>query len=114
MRRRVAPRGAVRTHQTLDEIAKQLPELSLTERAFFDEALYTFDAQALLAWLRQQLPSLARIAGHEDLDTGQVPASDDPAQRVQRKRDPGPLFPWSRVLAEGSWQRWLPHATARP
>ncbi|MGM0985302.1 MAG: CHAD domain-containing protein [Pseudomonadota bacterium] len=44
--------GAVRTHQTLDEIAKQLPELSLTERAFFDEALYTFDAQALLAWLR--------------------------------------------------------------
>ena len=69
---------------------------------------------ALLAWLRQQLPSLERIAGHEDLDTGQVPASDDPAQRVQRKRDPGPLFPWSRVLAEGSWQHWLPHDTARP
>lgn len=69
---------------------------------------------ALLAWLRQQLPSLERIAGHEDLDTEQVPASDDPAQHVQRKRDPGPLFPWARVLAGGAWQRWIPHATARP
>ncbi|MDZ7852079.1 MAG: CHAD domain-containing protein [Halomonas sp.] len=43
--------GAVRTRQTLDEIARRLPELSLIERAFFDEALYTFEAEALLAWL---------------------------------------------------------------
>jgi N-acetylmuramoyl-L-alanine amidase len=26
-------------------------------------------------------------------------ASDDPERRVPRKRDPGPLFPWPRVLA---------------
>ncbi|MCA1769270.1 MAG: CHAD domain-containing protein [Halomonas sp.] len=44
--------GATRTRETLDEIAGQLPELSLTERAFVDEALYTFDGQALLAWLK--------------------------------------------------------------
>ncbi|MGM0535832.1 MAG: CHAD domain-containing protein [Pseudomonadota bacterium] len=44
--------GAVRTRQTLDEMAKRLPERSLIERAFFDEALYTFEGDTLLAWLR--------------------------------------------------------------
>jgi N-acetylmuramoyl-L-alanine amidase len=53
---------------------------------------------ALLQQLRRELPNLQWIAGHEDLDTRQVPASDDPAQQVARKRDPGPQFPWSRVL----------------
>jgi N-acetylmuramoyl-L-alanine amidase len=54
----------------------------------------------LLRKLRQDLPALAWIAGHEDLDTARVPASDDPALEVARKRDPGPLFPWPRVLAD--------------
>ena len=54
---------------------------------------------ALLARLRAELPALANLAGHEDLDTAQVPASDDPARTVARKRDPGPLFPWAEVLA---------------
>lgn len=54
---------------------------------------------ALLAWLPRPLPSLRQIAGHEDLDTAQEPASDDPSLRVPRKRDPGPLFPWDRVMA---------------
>lgn len=62
------------------------------------------DAQvdALIALLRQlqaTLPSLRDIAGHEDLDRDTVPATDDPAATVPRKRDPGPLFPWERVLA---------------
>jgi N-acetylmuramoyl-L-alanine amidase len=62
------------------------------------------DAQvdALLALLRDlcdTLPALTRISGHEVLDTEQVPASNDHDQRVYRKRDPGPMFPWSRVLA---------------
>ena len=54
---------------------------------------------ALLQRLAGELPSLRFIAGHEELDTEQVAASDDPALRVPRKRDPGPLFPWPRVLA---------------
>lgn len=54
---------------------------------------------ALLRHLREQIPSLRLIAGHEDLDTALVAASDDPAVQVRRKRDPGPLFPWERVLA---------------
>jgi N-acetylmuramoyl-L-alanine amidase len=52
----------------------------------------------LLTVLHAQFPNLRWIAGHEDLDTTQVPASDDPQKTVARKRDPGPMFPWSRVL----------------
>lgn len=53
---------------------------------------------ALLQVLVEEFPNLRHIAGHEDLDTGWIPASDDPAVAVRRKRDPGPLFPWDRVL----------------
>lgn len=53
----------------------------------------------LLNDLKQQLPNMRFIAGHEVLDTNQVPASDNPDVRVFRKRDPGPQFPWAQVLA---------------
>ena len=53
---------------------------------------------ALLARLRAQLPALRHIAGHEDLDTDEVAATDDPAIRVRRKLDPGVMFPWQRIL----------------
>lgn len=62
----------------------------------------------LLRWLPAQLPALHRIAGHEDLDRSREPASDDPAVQVQRKLDPGPLFPWARVMAAIPLQRWIP------
>lgn len=52
----------------------------------------------LLNQLKRQLPQLTLISGHEDLDTAQVPASDNPKLMVFRKRDPGPQFPWSQVL----------------
>ena len=54
---------------------------------------------ALLSRLRAELPALRAVAGHEDLDTARVPASDDPAKTVARKRDPGERFPWGEVLA---------------
>lgn len=60
---------------------------------------------ALVAELRRALPNLASIAGHEDLDIERVPASDDPSTLVARKRDPGPLFPWPRVLLETGLRR---------
>ena len=53
---------------------------------------------ALLRWLSLEVPSLRQIAGHEDLDTTTVPATDDPDVLVPRKRDPGPRFPWQQVL----------------
>ena len=52
----------------------------------------------LLQQLQSQLPALRFIAGHEDLDTEQETAVDDPTVLVPRKRDPGPLFPWARVM----------------
>lgn len=52
----------------------------------------------LLHGLQSTLPSLQWIAGHEDLDTTEVPASNDATVMVRRKRDPGPLFPWDVVL----------------
>ena len=63
---------------------------------------------ALLAHLRATLPGLRLIAGHEDLDTERVAASDDPARSVARKVDPGPLFPWARVLAACGLERLPP------
>ena len=63
---------------------------------------------ALLESLKRELPELRCIAGHEDLDVATVPASDDPTRLVSRKRDPGPMFPWERVLAESRLQRLKP------
>jgi len=54
--------------------------------------------RALLAELRHYFPRLHQIAGHEDLDTAMVQASDNPALKIHRKLDPGPLFPWAEVL----------------
>jgi N-acetylmuramoyl-L-alanine amidase len=63
---------------------------------------------ALRQALRAELPALRLIAGHEDLDTGRVPAEDAPGVLVARKRDPGPRFPWQTVLAQVPLERWVP------
>ena len=60
---------------------------------------------ALLAQLRAAFPKLRRIAGHEDLDTDLMPASDDPARQVRRKLDPGVRFPWDAVVPACGLQR---------
>jgi N-acetylmuramoyl-L-alanine amidase len=61
--------------------------------------------RALLAQLRQDFPNLRQIAGHEDLDTAMMPASDDPALEVHRKLDPGPMFLWAELLADSALER---------
>jgi N-acetylmuramoyl-L-alanine amidase len=73
-----------------------------------DEAYPDAQVDALVGLLNRlagELPALRHIAGHEDLDREQVAASDDPAMQVPRKRDPGPRFPWDRVLARIPLQR---------
>lgn len=62
---------------------------------------------ALINDLRQRLPRLAHLAGHADLDRATVAASDAPEQHVQRKIDPGSLFPWDIVLAATGLPRRL-------
>ena len=59
----------------------------------------------LLAQLRREFPNLREIAGHEELDTEMVAASDAPDQRVRRKLDPGPQFPWEDVLRDSGLVR---------
>jgi len=65
---------------------------------------------ALLRKLRGGLPSLRYIAGHEDLDRRLEPASDDAAILLPRRRDPGPLFPWSDVVPACELERLIPPA----
>jgi N-acetylmuramoyl-L-alanine amidase len=52
----------------------------------------------LLNALVSTLPNLKQIAGHDELDTDTIPASNDPKILIRRKLDPGPTFPWQRVL----------------
>lgn len=60
---------------------------------------------ALVAHLRTMLPNLCSIAGHEELDAAMVAASDDATRQVRRKLDPGPQFPWPRVMDSCGLQR---------
>jgi N-acetylmuramoyl-L-alanine amidase len=63
---------------------------------------------ALLHDLCANHSGLHNIAGHEQLDTDQVPASDNPDFQVYRKRDPGPCFPWPEILQVVPLQKYSP------
>ncbi|MGQ4583123.1 N-acetylmuramoyl-L-alanine amidase [Lysobacter sp. F60174L2] len=87
------------------------PDWLDSRRQAMDEPYTEAQIAALVALLRrlaEELPSLRFIAGHEDLDTAMVEASDHPARQVHRKRDPGPRFPWSRVLESTTLERLQP------
>jgi N-acetylmuramoyl-L-alanine amidase len=60
----------------------------------------------LLGNLKNELPNLCWLAGHDELDQRLVPASDDPSIEVRRKLDPGPDFPWNRVETSCGLRRW--------
>jgi N-acetylmuramoyl-L-alanine amidase len=77
----------------LDSRRQAMPE------AYTDAQLDALEG--LLGQLRAEIPSLRRIAGHEDLDTAKEPASDDASIMVRRKRDPGEHFPWRRFEGLG-------------
>lgn len=89
----------------------RFPDWLDSRRQTMDEAYPPAQIVALVALLRvlaSDYPGLTQIAGHEDLDTAEVPASDAPDRRVRRKRDPGPKFPWEGVLDAVPLQRFTP------
>jgi len=59
----------------------------------------------LVNHLREQLPGLVNVAGHEDLDTDSIPAEDEPSVLIRRKLDPGPHFPWAAFMKRTPLQR---------
>jgi N-acetylmuramoyl-L-alanine amidase len=61
--------------------------------------------RVLLEYLRGKFPNLRKIAGHEDLDTEMIPASEDPSLQVRRKLDPGVMFPWQEVMQDSELTR---------
>ena len=87
------PKWQDSTHQAMDEPYTEAQIVALI---------------ALLRTLVHDVPSLHSIAGHEDLDTTMVAADDDATKQVHRKRDPGPLFPWQRILESTQLKRLAP------
>ena len=59
----------------------------------------------LVEYLQCRLPCLQWVAGHAELDLEKVRSSNDVNFMVNRKMDPGPLFPWGRLNEETSLQR---------
>ncbi|GIX33938.1 MAG: N-acetylmuramoyl-L-alanine amidase [Lysobacterales bacterium] len=89
----------------------RFPDWYRSDRQRMEESYPEAQIEALirlLADLRARFPGLRFIAGHEDLDREQIPASDDPSLLVPRKLDPGPLFPWARVLEASGLERMRP------
>ena len=60
----------------------------------------------LLLMLAAELKGLKFVAGHDSLDTENVPATDDPKRLVRKKVDPGPLFPWDALLLKTGLERF--------
>lgn len=65
---------------------------------------------ALINQLKSQYPSIKYISGHNDLDVTYMNSTDDPkCVQVRTKVDPGPMFPWTKVVNAVKLQRYQPN-----
>lgn len=63
----------------------------------------------LINHLKKKYPNIKALSGHVDLDRRLVPASNASHVQVRRKRDPGPLFPWQKIMTLTGLERIRPH-----
>ncbi|MGM0857786.1 MAG: CHAD domain-containing protein [Pseudomonadota bacterium] len=98
---------AARTRETFDDIAAQLPDRTLANPVHFDEALYTFDIEAFLVWLKALPDEAERV-----LVIGHNPALVDLARWFDKAAPPSlptgsvlhftlPDRPWSSMEQSG-------------
>ena len=93
------------------------PDWNDSRHQAFTEPYTKAQIDALLALLRQMktdLPNLRYIAAHADLDRRREPASNDASVMLPRRVDPGPLFPWTEVVAGSGLERVIPTSTDDP
>jgi len=75
----------------------------------FRESYLAVQIDALMHLLKKlcgQYPDLKWIAGHEDIDKRLEPATDNSSILLPRRRDPGPLFPWQKIMSVISLKRF--------
>ena len=89
------------------------PDWKNSRHQAFTEPYTKAQIDSLLALLRQlktDHPNLRYIAAHADLDRRLEAASDDASVMLPRRVDPGPLFPWTEVVAGSGLKRLIPPA----
>jgi len=86
------------------------PDWFLTDHQQMSEPYPDLQIEALatlLNHLQAELPELETITGHEDLDAAMIPSEDKTDTLIRRKLDPGPQFPWSRIMKQLSLHRLM-------
>ena len=90
--------------------ARQDLEIFFIEGGVIPEPLFDTQVAAMVCGFGEQVgyETLVRKIAHESLDKTLVPATNHPEILLNRKMDPGPLFPWQALLSATVLKRLSP------